>query len=173
MKVIVSSADIQDGTAAKARALGASAFVPKPVDAEELRRVIRVVLAQSMVPAALPIDPRYVDAFREIFNIGIGRAASALSIEPPKLPTPALKAVSCCASAAVDCPVAEGVDADTAESPSEPAEPLPAPGFGLQAMKNDVDASRIESRAIRLSMVRSESTEMPRVARSEPTSFHD
>jgi CheY-like chemotaxis protein len=93
VKVIVSSADIQDGTAAKARALGASAFVPKPVDAEELRRVIRVVLAQSMVPAALPIDPRYVDAFREIFNIGIGRAASALSklvYETVKLSVPRL-----------------------------------------------------------------------------------
>jgi hypothetical protein len=76
VKVIVSSADIQDGTASKARALGASAFVPKPVDAEELRRVIRLVLAQTVAPAELPIDPRYADAFREIFNIGIGRAAA-------------------------------------------------------------------------------------------------
>lgn len=93
VKVIVSSADIQDGTATKARALGASAFVPKPVDAEELRRVIKLVLAQSMVPAALPIDPRYTDAFREIFNIGIGRAASALSklvYETVKLSVPRL-----------------------------------------------------------------------------------
>lgn len=93
VKVVVSSADIQDGTAAKARALGASAFVPKPVDAEELRRVIRLVLSQSMVPAATPIDPRYTDAFREIFNIGIGRAASALSklvYETVKLSVPRL-----------------------------------------------------------------------------------
>jgi CheY-like chemotaxis protein len=93
VKVIVSSADIQDGTAAKARALGASAFVTKPVDAEELLRVIRLVLAQSMAPADLPIDPRYTDAFREIFNIGIGRAASALSkivYETVKLSVPRL-----------------------------------------------------------------------------------
>lgn len=92
-KVIVSSADIQDGTAAKARALGASAFVPKPVDAEELRRVIRLIHAQSLAPADLPIDPRYADAFREIFNIGIGRAASALSklvYETVKLSVPRL-----------------------------------------------------------------------------------
>jgi len=93
VKVIVSSADIQDGTAAKARALGASAFVTKPVDAEELLRVIRLVLAQSIAPADLPIDPRYTDAFREIFNIGIGRAASALSkivYETVKLSVPRL-----------------------------------------------------------------------------------
>lgn len=93
VKVIVSSADIQDGTASKARALGASAFVPKPVDAEELRRVIRLVLSQVMAPADLPIDPRYADAFREIFNIGIGRAAGALSklvYETVKLSVPRL-----------------------------------------------------------------------------------
>jgi chemotaxis protein CheY-P-specific phosphatase CheC len=93
VKIIVASADIQDGTAAKARALGASAFVTKPVDAEELRRVIRLVLAQGAAPADLPIDPRYTDAFREIFNIGIGRAASALSkivYETIKLSVPRL-----------------------------------------------------------------------------------
>lgn len=93
VKVIVSSADIQDGTATKARALGASAFVTKPVNAEELLRVIRLVLMQSTVPADLPIDPRYTDAFREIFNIGIGRAASALSkivYETVKLSVPRL-----------------------------------------------------------------------------------
>jgi chemotaxis protein CheC len=93
VKVVVSSADIQDGTAAKARALGASAFVTKPVNPEELLRVIRLVLMQSMVPADLPLDPRYTDAFREIFNIGIGRAASALSkivYETVKLSVPRL-----------------------------------------------------------------------------------
>ena len=93
VKVIVSSADIQDGTAAKARALGASAFVAKPVDAEELRRVIRLILAHGPAPADLPIAPRYIDAFREIFNIGIGRAASALSkmvYETVKLSVPRL-----------------------------------------------------------------------------------
>ena len=93
VKVIVASADIQDGTAAKARALGAAGFVNKPIDPEQLRSVIRVVLAHSSPPAALPIDPRYVDAFREIFNIGIGRAANALSkmvYETVKLSVPRL-----------------------------------------------------------------------------------
>jgi chemotaxis protein CheY-P-specific phosphatase CheC len=93
IKVIVSSADIQDGTAAKARALGAAAFVPKPVDPDELRRIVRLVLAHDVAPAELPISPRYTDAFREIFNIGIGRAASALSkmvFETVKLSVPRL-----------------------------------------------------------------------------------
>jgi chemotaxis protein CheC len=79
IKVIVCSADIQDATAAKAKTLGAVAFVPKPVDAEELVRVVRLVLAQDRKPSEIPISPRYADAFKEIFNIGVGRAARALS----------------------------------------------------------------------------------------------
>lgn len=93
VKVIVSSADIQDATAAKARTLGAAAFVPKPVNAEELQRVVRLVLAHKEAPAEMPLAPRYADAFREIFNIGIGRAANALSklvYETVKLSVPRL-----------------------------------------------------------------------------------
>jgi CheY-like chemotaxis protein len=93
-KMIVSSADIQETTAKKARSLGATAFVPKPVDPEELRRVMRVVLARPTSSNTLPLSPHYADAFKEIFNIGMGRAASALSklvYETIKLSVPRLE----------------------------------------------------------------------------------
>lgn len=95
-KVIVSSADIQDATAQKARTLGAAAFVPKPVEAEELQRVVRLIMARSELPAKLSISPRYADAFKEIFNIGMGRAAKALSkmvYETVKLSVPRLEVI--------------------------------------------------------------------------------
>jgi chemotaxis protein CheY-P-specific phosphatase CheC len=78
-RVIVCSADVQDATAKKAKTLGAAAFVSKPVDPDELRRVVRLVLAHEKPPRELPIDPKYADAFGEIFNIGVGKAADALS----------------------------------------------------------------------------------------------
>jgi len=93
-RVIVSSADIQETTAQKARSLGAAAFVPKPVDAAELRQVMKIVLARKEIPNALPFSPRYADAFKEIFNIGMGRAANALSklvYETIKLSVPRLE----------------------------------------------------------------------------------
>ncbi len=99
VKVIVSSADIQDATATKARTLGAAAFVPKPVNSEELQRVVRLVLAHREAPAELPFTPRHADAFREIFNIGIGRAASAMSklvYETVKLSVPRLDILQLC-----------------------------------------------------------------------------
>jgi chemotaxis protein CheC len=93
-RVIVSSADIQETTAQKARSLGAAAFVPKPVNPDELRQVMRVVLARRDMPNTLPFSPRYADAFKEIFNIGMGRAANALSklvYEKIKLSVPRLE----------------------------------------------------------------------------------
>ena len=95
-KVIISSADIQDATAAKARSLGALAFVSKPVDPEELRRVIRLAMVCNEVPVGVTLSPRYADAFKEIFNIGIGRAANALSklvYEKVKLSVPRLDVI--------------------------------------------------------------------------------
>ncbi len=96
-KVIVSSADIQDATAEKARALGAAAFVPKPVETEELQRIVRLVLSHTEAPAKLSVSPRYADAFKEIFNIGMGRAAKALSkmvYETVKLSVPRLEVIA-------------------------------------------------------------------------------
>ena len=95
-KVIISSADIQDGTAAKARSLGALAFVAKPVDPEELRRVLNLAMVCNEAPAGIALSPRYADAFKEIFNIGMGRAAKALSrlvYEKVKLSVPRLDVI--------------------------------------------------------------------------------
>ncbi|MEK7705148.1 MAG: response regulator [Myxococcota bacterium] len=79
LKVVVCSADVQDATASKAKELGAAAFLAKPIDPEELQRVVKLVLSQRQAPRELPITPRYADAFKEIFNIGVGRVARALS----------------------------------------------------------------------------------------------
>ena len=92
-KVIVSSADIQDATASKARSLGAVAFVPKPVAPEDVRRAVNKALEQNKATSKVFIEPRYVDALKEIFNIGMGRAAAALSklvYEKVKLSVPRL-----------------------------------------------------------------------------------
>lgn len=78
-KVIVCSADIQAATASKARELGAAAFIPKPLDPDELRRVVRLALGQEKRPSDPRITPHHLDAFKEMFNIGTGRAANALS----------------------------------------------------------------------------------------------
>lgn len=113
-KVIVSSADIQDTTAKKARSLGAAAFVPKPVDAQELRQVMRLVLARKDSPNSLPFSPRYADAFKEIFNIGMGRAANALSrlvYEKIKLSVPRLEVLP---RAALEDTIAENFAEDLA-----------------------------------------------------------
>lgn len=95
-KVIISSADIQDSTAAKARSLGALAFVSKPVDPGEIRRVIRLAMVVNEPQQGVSFSPRYADAFKEIFNIGMGRAANALSklvYEKVKLSVPRLDVI--------------------------------------------------------------------------------
>lgn len=79
IKVIICSADVQDATMKKAKALGAAAFFSKPIDADEVRSVARLVLANDRLPRELPISPEHADAFMEMFNIGVGRAADSLS----------------------------------------------------------------------------------------------
>jgi chemotaxis protein CheC len=79
IKAIVCSADVQDATKSKAKTLGAAAFIGKPVNADEIRRVIRLVLAYEPIPREMPISPKYKDAFTEMFNIGVGKAADSLS----------------------------------------------------------------------------------------------
>lgn len=113
-KVIVSSADIQDTTAKKARSLGAAAFVPKPVDSQELLQVLRLVVARKDSPNSLPFSPRYADAFKEIFNIGMGRAANALSklvYEKIKLSVPRLEVLP---RAALEDTISENFSEDLA-----------------------------------------------------------
>jgi hypothetical protein len=99
-------------------------------------------------------------------------AASALSIEPCRLPTPVLSAVSRWAAAARDSPADEPVAIEATVSPVSVVS-LAVPGLGLQAMKNHPETSRKRRGAIRLSMVRSESPEMPRAVRSQMSSFDD
>lgn len=79
MKTIVCSADVQEATKKKARAIGAAAFLGKPIDPDEVRSVVNLVLSHKVAPRDLPIAPKYSDAFTEIFNIGVGKAADSLS----------------------------------------------------------------------------------------------
>ena len=79
MKTIVCSADVQESTKRKARTIGAAAFLSKPIDSEQVKSVVNLVLAHSVAPRDLPIAPKYTDAFTEIFNIGVGKAADSLS----------------------------------------------------------------------------------------------
>lgn len=63
-KIIISSADTQETTAARVRSLGALAFVSKPVDVEELRRIVELALSCRDAPKALSLLPCQVDAFK-------------------------------------------------------------------------------------------------------------
>jgi CheY-like chemotaxis protein len=95
-KVIVCSADVQDATSKKAKSLGAAAFVSKPADPDELRRVVRLVISVDKPPRELTIEPKYTDAFQEIFNMGVGKAAASLSrlvFEEVKLSVPQLEII--------------------------------------------------------------------------------
>ena len=78
-RVIVCSADMQTATIIKARELGAAAFVPKPLDADELKRVVRLVSAQPRRDSTLPLTPHQLSVFGDIFTDGISRAVTALS----------------------------------------------------------------------------------------------
>lgn len=94
VKIIVCSADVQDATSERALSLGAAAFLNKPIEAADAVRVVRLVLSQQKKPRELTVTPRYADAFQEIFNIGMGRAAKALSklvYETVKLSVPKLE----------------------------------------------------------------------------------
>jgi len=79
MKTIVCSADVQEATKKKARTIGAAAFLGKPIDPDEVLSVVNLVLAHDVAPRDIPIAPKYTDAFTEIFNIGVGKAADSLS----------------------------------------------------------------------------------------------
>jgi chemotaxis protein CheC len=97
IKAIVCSADVQDATKAKAKTLGAAAFIGKPINFEEIRRVVRLVLSYEPIPREIPISPKYKDAFTEVFNIGVGKAADSLSklvYDTVKLSVPKLEILS-------------------------------------------------------------------------------
>lgn len=85
VSVVVVSGDIQPKAKAKVEALGAVAFIQKPIDKEILKQVLRELVepqqTQQVVasaPVALPILKRR-DIYMEVANVSIGRAADALA----------------------------------------------------------------------------------------------
>ncbi len=79
--VIVVTADIQNSTKARVRALGAAGLVTKPLRKEALESAIAAaLLPAALLPAApLPVlEPFLKDAFEELMNIAIGKAAEVL-----------------------------------------------------------------------------------------------
>jgi CheY-like chemotaxis protein len=85
-KVIVVSGDVQDQALRRVRELGALAFVKKPAEPEELRRVLlKAGLLEKSPGAALrgftdsTIHIGFIDALREAINVAMGQAAAMLA----------------------------------------------------------------------------------------------
>ena len=76
---MVYTADIQASTVSKATELGAKAFVEKPATPEKIRDAVRKILAEQAATPVTLDDPMTTDALREVFTIGVGRAAAQLS----------------------------------------------------------------------------------------------
>lgn len=84
-KVIVVSGDVQDEAVRRVMELGALAFVQKPADPERLKQVLdelgllgKPVQARMADSAALS-RVSFNDAFREVINVAMGRAAALLA----------------------------------------------------------------------------------------------
>jgi CheY-like chemotaxis protein len=85
-KVIVVSGDVQAQAVERVMELGALAFVQKPADPDLLKETLERLglLAPSqgtVAPRALGIEPSisFADAFREVINVAMGRAAALLA----------------------------------------------------------------------------------------------
>ena len=85
-KVIVVSGDVQEQALQRVMALGALAFVQKPADPDLLRQTLeRLGLlansASELAVQALGDDSaiNFFDAFREVVNVAMGRAAALLA----------------------------------------------------------------------------------------------
>ncbi|PVZ08823.1 MULTISPECIES: response regulator [unclassified Pseudomonas] len=85
-RVIVVSGDVQEEAVRRVMALGALAFVKKPAEPEELRRVLIQcgVFAPGGPVQAAPLEAAnqlvgFNDAFRETVNVAMGRAAALLA----------------------------------------------------------------------------------------------
>ena len=89
-QVVVVSGDVQDEAVRRVMALGALAFVKKPADPAELRRVL-IELGLFRAPAVdasaalfaprpeLALKVNFRDALREVANVAMGRAAALLA----------------------------------------------------------------------------------------------
>ncbi|HDZ55022.1 MAG TPA: response regulator [Pseudomonas xinjiangensis] len=87
-EVIVVSGDVQDEAVRRAKALGAKAFIKKPADPLQLAQAlnalgVEVPLAPAPQTAAMILSDMpsisFRDAFREIANVAMGRAAELLA----------------------------------------------------------------------------------------------
>lgn len=83
--VVVVSGDIQPKAKERVMALGAKAFIQKPISKDDLNTVIREILEPPVQPrivtpvsVELPILRRR-DIYMEVANVSIGRAADALA----------------------------------------------------------------------------------------------
>lgn len=83
--VVVVSGDIQPKAKERVMALGAKAFIQKPISKDDLNAVIREILEPPVQPrivtpvsVELPILRRR-DIYMEVANVSIGRAADALA----------------------------------------------------------------------------------------------
>ncbi len=85
-QVIVVSGDVQDEAMRRVRELGAIAFIKKPAEPEQLKRILaqagllQAAQAQQVVrdsAAQIPFD--FFDAMREAVNVAIGQAAALLA----------------------------------------------------------------------------------------------
>ncbi len=84
-KVIVVSGDVQEEAIRRVKELGALAFLKKPADPELLRQTLDQLgflraAPSATAPTVLP-EPKvsFRDAFREVVNIAMGRAAALLA----------------------------------------------------------------------------------------------
>jgi CheY-like chemotaxis protein len=83
-KIIVVSADVQEDAVARVKALGAVAFIKKPVEAPALVRCLEElqllpVNHQDGVRRADNTQIPFRDAFREVTNIAMGKAGALLA----------------------------------------------------------------------------------------------
>ncbi|WJG23445.1 response regulator [Vibrio furnissii] len=83
--VVVVSGDIQPKAKERVMALGAKAFIQKPINKDDLNAVIRTLVepaAQSRIVTPVSIELpilRRRDIYMEVANVSIGRAADALA----------------------------------------------------------------------------------------------
>ncbi|ODS04273.1 response regulator [Vibrio scophthalmi] len=87
INVVVVSGDIQPKAKERVMALGAKAFIQKPIDQDVLKSVLRELVepAESRPAAPVMMTPVHIpslrrrDIYMEVANVSIGRAADALA----------------------------------------------------------------------------------------------
>ena len=83
--VVVVSGDIQPKAKERVMALGAKAFLQKPIDKDALKAVLKELVEPSVAPQQMMAAPvtlpvlRRRDIYMEVANVAIGRAADALA----------------------------------------------------------------------------------------------